>query len=194
MSAADVSCAAPMHPYPLIRFRPGVLAGLDDMPRGVLSREIGVTVPTLHRYVIGDTMPDHHSTLNKLAELIGCSILDLIETDTGAPLNAEPCPSWCDDHHLTLDRGRVRGHVSVIGNRHQRSEGRLGPIRVSIEGHIGDRHGYPDTFIRADTGRCSEKMVLVSIGGLSVDEVSWLAVEMVRLAQVIEDASTEATQ
>lgn len=122
---------APAWRGPLVRLRPGVLHDLDDVPRDVLAHELGVTTPTLRRYVDGDSTPGWTRQLSKCAELLGQPVLDLIETETGQPLGS-PCPAWCDDHDLVITRCEVSGFVEVLRSGHRSHVTHAGPWQFRL--------------------------------------------------------------
>ncbi|MEJ7628666.1 MAG: helix-turn-helix transcriptional regulator [Nocardioidaceae bacterium] len=165
---------------PTARLRPEVLEGLQDVPRAELARQLGVSTQTLRRYIAGETSPQFPE-LNRLAEAAGRKVTELVEFDW-PHMNGRSCPEWCDDHRLVTVRHRGHpGTLEVLSNEHRRGDVSRGPVSVGVVRYIDEEplNGpWPRTFLVASAAYdVANKAVSVSIGGLSVTEVRWLAGE-----------------
>lgn len=157
------------------RLRPDVFESLSDMPRAELARSLGVSVSALRSYVTGRTMPGQH-TIRRLADLTGRPNMDIVELDPPA----EPCPSWCDAHDLSLvpSRDAPRGTLEVLGSHHRTLGSRRNDLAASVH-ELSDGRVYVHA---SNDGVWANRELSVSIVGLDVDDVRWLAAELVRLA------------
>ena len=71
--------------YGTARLRLDVFDQVEDKPRADLARQIGVTVPTLRRYMNGETTPEGcdawtgGGTLGRIATVLGRRMVDILE-------------------------------------------------------------------------------------------------------------------